>query len=163
MRDSKLDRREFHQLTAAAFGGIVAGAVVGCGGSGPKADTTVANADLHLCRGLNECQGKGAGGANTCRGLGACATSKKHECATQNECKGFGGCGEDAGRNACKGKGGCSVPLMDEAWKSVRGRLETKWKEKQQKFGDAPAKPEPPKPDAVKPEEPKAETKPEEK
>jgi hypothetical protein len=37
----------------------------------------------------------------------------KHACATQNSCKGQGGCktsdGGCAGKNSCKGKGGCAT------------------------------------------------------
>jgi len=156
MRDSQFDRRQFNQLTAAAFGGMVAGTMAGCGGSppaakGPAPESQVAAADLHTCRGLNDCKGKGSDGKNACRGMGSCANVKEHACGSLNDCKGFGGCGPDAGKNACKGKGGCHVPLMEEAWKSIRERLEAKWKEKQEKFGDAPAKVE-----AAK-EEPKSE------
>src|SRR5688500_15502622 len=113
MRDS-IDRRRFHELTAAALGGLAAGAVIGCGGGdqagdGGKSDGK-AVADVHLCRGLNDCKGKGKGGDNACRGQGACATAKEHSCGGQNECKGLGGCGENPGENACKGQGHCAVP-----------------------------------------------------
>lgn len=33
----------------------------------------------------------------------------KHCCATQNSCKGQGGCGANKGKNDCKGQGGCST------------------------------------------------------
>lgn len=143
-----IDRRKFHQLTAAAFGGLATGTLLGCrsesaNSTDPKtvadAPNAAANADVHLCRGLNDCKGKGKGGDNECRGQGACATSKEHACATMNECKGLGGCGETAGANECAGKGGCHVPLMDSAWETVRKRLETEWKAKELTFGEAPA------------------------
>ena len=51
----------------------------------------------HVCRGLNTCQGKGAGGENACAGQGACATANEHTCHYHNECKGQGGCGELSG------------------------------------------------------------------
>ena len=108
MRESSLDRRRFNELTAAALGGLAAGAVAGCGGgdegaSGKSAGDgkTVAAADVHLCRGLNECKGKGKGGDNACRGQSACATAKEHSCGGQNECKGLGGCGGTEGANDC--------------------------------------------------------------
>ena len=141
-----MTRRDLHKLTAAALGGLAAGALAGCrsepaatpqGGSG---DTTVAaNPDVHLCRGLNDCKGKGKGGANECRGQGACATAKEHGCGGQNECKGLGGCGATAGENDCKGQGGCHVPLMEDAWTKLRTKVETEWKAKELEFGDAPA------------------------
>lgn len=147
MRESSMDRRRFNELTAAALGGLAAGAVAGCGGgddlgSAPKpieGDGKGA-ADVHLCRGLNECKGKGKGGKNTCRGQGACATAKEHTCSGQNECKGLGGCGENVGANECKTKGGCHVPLMDTAWDKLRKKKEEEWKGKKAEFGAAPAK-----------------------
>lgn len=141
MRDS-IDRRRFHELTAAALGGLAAGAVIGCGGKDQPADGTSdgkAIADAHLCRGLNECKGKGKGGDNACRGQGACATAKEHSCSGQNECKGLGGCGANPGENSCKGKGGCAVPLMESAWDKLRAKKEEEWKGKKEEFGTAPA------------------------
>ena len=147
MRESSMDRRRFHELTAAALGGLAAGAVVGCGGNQPATDAgtggetkTTASADVHLCRGLNECKGKGKGGDNACRGQGSCATAKEHACGGQNECKGLGGCGATAGANDCKGKGGCHVPLMDTAWDKLRKKKEEEWKGKKTEFGEAPTK-----------------------
>jgi hypothetical protein len=144
METPKLDRRTFNQLTAAAVGGIAAGTLAGCGGEKPAAKpgtgtTGAATADIHLCRGLNDCKGKGQGGDNACRGQGACATAKAHSCHTKNDCKGQGGCGGATGENECKGKGGCSVPLMEGAWEELRKKLETQWKEKKSDFGAAPA------------------------
>jgi hypothetical protein len=95
---------------------------------------------VHLCRGLNECKGKGKGGENACRGQGRCATAKEHACGGQNECKGLGGCGETAGANECKGHGGCHVPLMDDAWAKLRQKKEAEWTEKKLESGAAPAK-----------------------
>jgi hypothetical protein len=144
---ASLDRRKFHQLTAAALSGLATGAALGCR-SEPAPPATVqanaakANPDVHLCRGLNDCKGKGKGGNNECRGQGDCATVKEHSCGSENECKGLGGCGPLAGANECAGKGGCHVPLMDEVWKTVRKRVETEWKDKQLTYGEAPPKKE---------------------
>jgi hypothetical protein len=33
----------------------------------------------------------------------------KHACKGQNDCKGQGGGGKQAGKNACKGQGGCAT------------------------------------------------------
>lgn len=139
-----MDRRDFNKLTAAALGGLAAGTTWGCGGAkappAVKTDEAVAMADVHLCRGLNECKGKGKDGKNECRGQGSCATAKEHSCGGQNECKGLGGCGEAVGKNDCKGQGGCHVPLMESAWDTLRKRKEADWTEKKLEVGQAPAK-----------------------
>jgi hypothetical protein len=134
-----LDRRTFHQLTAAAIGGLVAGASLGCGNKDAKPGATASAGDKHLCRGLNDCKGQGAGGKNDCRGQGDCATVAHHACGTENTCKGLGGCGDTAGINECAGKGGCHVPLMEGAWDQVRSLMVTKWKTAKQNYADAPA------------------------
>lgn len=111
----------------------------------PKSDdaeVAATDAEAHLCRGLNTCKGKGAGGENACAGQGDCATVAHHTCGSKNTCKNLGGCGEDAGANACKGKGGCHVPLMKSAWETVRKRFESKMKEEGKEFGEAPAEKE---------------------
>ena len=70
----------------------------------------------------------------------------KHSCKGKNDCKGQGGCKSSdngcKGKNSCKGKGGCGVPLMDGAWKAIRGRMEGKWKAAKKEFKDAPPKKE---------------------
>jgi hypothetical protein len=155
MNHRRLDRRDFNRLTAAALGGLAAGHTLGCrqqtaGPGGPPADQApggnaggqAAAAELHLCRGLNDCKGQGADKQNDCRGMGTCATVQHHSCGGQNDCKGLGGCGETVGANACKGQGGCAVPLMDAAWETLRRRLEAQWKEKNLPFHPAPAKKE---------------------
>jgi hypothetical protein len=150
MRERNLDRRDFNRLTTAALGGLATGALLGCnkgsgtiapgGGKEARGETMVAKAEVHLCRGLNECKGQGKEGKNECRGQGACATAKEHTCGGQNECKGLGGCGETVGANDCKGKGGCHVPLMDDAWTTLRKKKEAEWAEKKLESGTAPAK-----------------------
>jgi hypothetical protein len=159
MTESELSRRGFNKLTVAAFGGMVAGSFAGCGSERPTApaapaevptaaapaapaegggDALVAAAEIHLCRGLNTCKGKGADKENACAGQGSCATAKHHSCGGDNECKGLGGCGANAGANDCKGKGGCHVPLMESAWETVRGRFEKKMTAEKKEFGKAP-------------------------
>lgn len=148
MKDIGLDRRRFHELSAAALGGLVAGTIAGCGpankgvpGPAPKGPTaTNAKGELHLCRGLNDCQGQGTSGKNDCRGQGDCATVVHHTCAGENECKGLGGCGPNPAQNDCKGQGGCKVPLMESAWNKVRERKESAWTEQKQEFGAPPEK-----------------------
>jgi hypothetical protein len=147
----------------AAFGGMVAGSIGGCGTSDSdspatpkpetppapataedpmpeKSATPVAQADMHVCRGLNACEGKGADRKNACAGQGVCATAVPHTCSGQNACKGQGGCGENPGQNECKGKGECAVPLMEAAWKKARAAFEAKMKEDKKEFGQPPAK-----------------------
>jgi hypothetical protein len=105
-------------------------------------ESGVAAGEKHLCRGLNDCKSQGEGGQNACRGQGECATHQRHDCAGENACKGQGGCGEKVGLNDCKGQGGCAVPLMEEAWKTVRARKEESWQAANQEFADAPPAPD---------------------
>lgn len=144
-QEHSIRRREFSELAAAALSGAIVG-LSGCGGTSDKSvaakntGSKGATGDLHGCRGLNDCKGKGKSGKNECRGLGECATFQAHECGGHNDCKGQGGCGAEPGLNECAGKGGCSIPMMDGAWKTVRARLETEWKAKSLTFGEAPKK-----------------------
>ena len=165
MNEQGLNRRDFHRLTMAAFGGVVAGTVGGCGeekpapavkptaSSTPNSPTPdsktkpaeVAAADVtgepHACRGLNACKNQGSSGKNDCAGQGECATkSWEHSCGGENACKGQGGCGNDATQNECKGKGGCHVPLMDSVWDKARKHFEDKMKETGKEVGAAPPK-----------------------
>ncbi|MEX1096138.1 MAG: hypothetical protein WED34_08810 [Planctomycetales bacterium] len=145
MRNESLKRRDFHKLTVAAFGGMLAGS----GGSAlaaeeeqePKVDVEPALLlkEPHTCRGINSCKTKGAGANNACAGQGACAAVKAHACNGQNECKGQGGCGGYPGQNSCKGKGHCAVPLSEATWKIARKQFEHLMKDGGKKFGDAPA------------------------
>ena len=61
MKSSKFNRRDFGKLSAAAFGGMVAGASV----------------LHHACHTHNECKGEGGCGSNPgendCKGKGKCA------------------------------------------------------------------------------------------
>lgn len=145
MKKDILNRRNFNQLAAATLGGVVAAtALAGCSnGTDPTADGgdggAVAQGDIHLCRGLNSCKGKGATGENACAGQGQCASVKAHSCGGQNECKGQGGCGDEVGTNDCKGKGGCAIPLMEGKWKEARAALEDRMKKAGKEIGEAPA------------------------
>jgi hypothetical protein len=160
----ELNRRDFHRLTMAAFGGAVAGAVAGCGeekkpagpGAAPAAggaralpftpergdeEVAAVKGEPHACRGLNACKGQGADGKNDCAGQGDCATQAWHHgCSLQNACNGQGGCGDNPTQNDCKGKGGCHVPLMDSVWGAARKHFEEKMKNDNKEFGDAPEK-----------------------
>lgn len=158
MPKTNLKRRDFHKLTMAAFGGMVAGGCVQSAKNGPPTaeaqgdqgkdeekpeifvDPALLLQEPHVCRGLNSCQGKGQGEENACAGQGACAGVKAHECATTNDCKGQGGCGGYPGQNTCKGKGHCAVPLSDKTWAIARKQFEHLMKDAEKKVGDAPAK-----------------------
>jgi hypothetical protein len=150
-----LSRRDFTKFAAAAFGGVVAGAMIGCGDGGakpgtggakPAGGTAVAagSGEMHACAGLNGCKGQGNDGKNACAGQGGCASkSMAHECKGHNACKNQGGCGEAMGANECKGHGGCAVPMKDkDAWQKARDKFEEKMKAAGKSFGSPPAKSE---------------------
>src|SRR5438270_5940050 len=123
MKNDDVSRRDFGKLALAAFGGVVAGSVLG--GSLLSADEKAgAKADAHACCGLNACKGQGKGGDNACAGQGGCSTTEAHGCAGSNACKGQGGTGD----NACKGKGSCSVPIKGDNWKKARSHYEASMK-----------------------------------
>jgi hypothetical protein len=116
-----MQRRDFAKSMGAVAAGLVAGSRVL---SGTRLRAEEDKAPKHVCRGHNECSGKGGcktaehtcAGKNSCKGKGGCASAAaRHECAAQNKCKGMGGCKTTAnacaGKNDCKGKGGCKVPL----------------------------------------------------
>lgn len=142
MSKSDVSRRDFHKLTLAAFGGVLAGSLLG--GRGLGAETAQAQGggfslkDPHVCCGLNACKGRGKGGKNECAGQGSCATAEAHGCNGQNACAGQGG-DEGAGENSCKGKGACAVPLDKDHWKKARASFEASMKKAGQKFGASPA------------------------
>jgi hypothetical protein len=129
-----VSRRDFGKLALAAFGGVVAGSMLG--GSLLSADEKkAAPKDAHACCGLNACKGHGADGKNDCAGQGSCATTEAHSCAGSNACKGQGGTGD----NACKGKGSCAVPIKGDGWKKARASYEANMTKAKKKFGAAPA------------------------
>ena len=163
MPSQGLDRREFHQLTLAVLGGVVAGTTIGCGNrletpkstiSQPsslsdkptgkmtlsaRAEEEILN-EPHTCRGLNSCKGLGRDKENACAGQGTCASIADAACSGQNDCHGQGGCGSNPGMNECKGQGGCSVPLMGMAWETARNAFELAMTKNNKNYGSAPAK-----------------------
>jgi hypothetical protein len=146
MENSELNRRDFQRLTAAAMGGLLAGAAIGGTASAadeaPKKDKekNPILGEPHVCRGINMCKGLGADKKNACAGQGACATAAHHLCHYKNECRGQGGCGAKPGENECKGKGECGVPMSSGAWKKCRARFEELMKAEGKKVGPAPPK-----------------------
>lgn len=148
MQNPNVKRRDFHKLTMAALGGMLAGTASPVAGQDqgegqqPKVnvDPALLLQEPHVCRGLNNCKGKGKGGKNDCAGQGACAVVSSHSCNGQNDCKAQGGCGGYPGQNTCKGKGHCAVPLTDETWKTARKQFEHLYKDMDKKLGKAPMK-----------------------
>ena len=132
MKEIDLNRRDFHKLTFAAFGGVLAGSLLG--GSPLRAeDKPAAAKETHLCCGLNTCKGQGKA-ANDCAGMGSCATAEAHSCSGENACAGQGA----EGTNSCKGKGSCAVPLSGDGWKKARGSFEASMTKAGKTFGPAP-------------------------
>lgn len=133
-----LSRRDFSKLTLAAFGGAVAGAMLGdraLRADDKKTAAPLILNDPHICCGLNTCKGKGKDAKNSCAGKGTCATAEAHGCQGENACAGQGPTGE----NACKGQGKCSVPVRGEGWKKARTSYEAAMTKAGKKFGKAPA------------------------
>src|SRR5215218_4975700 len=133
--DENVSRRDFGKLALAAFGGVVAGSMLGGGLLSAGEKEGAAKADAHACCGLNACKGQGKGAANACAGQGSCSTTEAHGCAGSNACKNQGG----EGNNACKGQGSCNVPITGDNWKKARASYEASMKKAGKKFGAAPA------------------------
>lgn len=138
-------RRDFHKLTMAALGGLVAGTAVSSAQAQKKdespklkVDPGLLLKDPHTCKGLNTCKGKGKGEKNACAGQGACGTAKGHDCKGMNDCKGQGGCGGYPGQNTCKSTGHCAVPLSKETWALARKQFEQLMTDAGKKVGPAP-------------------------
>jgi hypothetical protein len=113
--------------------------------------------ELHVCMGLNACQGHGAGGSGQLAGMGDCATAL-HVCHGANECRGQGGCGysgSDAeqakpGDQTCAYNGSCASPVNESrvhaagpyrgtsVWKRARMIFEHRMYESGVPFGPAP-------------------------
>jgi hypothetical protein len=116
-----MERREFSKVMGAVAAGMLAGTKAFA--EEKKADAKApAAVDKHICKGHNECKGKG----------GCAAEAAKHECKGKNDCKGMGGCaGGDkgcAGKNSCHGKGGCAVPVKADHMKDKAGKSSCKGK-----------------------------------
>src|SRR6476469_7215577 len=59
--DENVSRRDFGKLAVAAFGGVVAGSMLGSSllSADDKKPAAAAKADAHACCGLNACKGQG--------------------------------------------------------------------------------------------------------
>lgn len=125
MKRIELSRREFHRLTVAAFGGVVAGTAIGCGNNGNDAgsgrdegttagDATTADLDTAADDSPRDGEQEPVGGErpefNACLGLNQCKQSGKN--AGEHDCAGQGACAtakshDCATKNECKYLGGC--------------------------------------------------------
>ena len=76
--------------------------------------------ELHVCMGLNACQGHDVTGKAPMAGMGQCATVS-HVCHGSNNCRGQGACGYAGvdveqgmpGNQSCKWKGSCASPINE--------------------------------------------------
>lgn len=124
MKRDEINRRDFHKLTSAALGGLVAGSMIGCGGGeAPKAGG--ANKDDSKKDGEAKDGGEKTDGGepkdvaegaallmvepHVCRGLNTCKEKGK---GGKNACAGQGACATAKEHschfaNECKGQGGC--------------------------------------------------------
>ncbi len=136
--NDNVNRRDFTKLTVAAMGGMVAGSLVGCGNGKSESEqpggphpALAAFGDVHVCKGLNSCEGKGKGGKNKCAGQSECATTPNapHACGGKNACKNQGGCGDTVASNPTKDKTGCAVPLSKDSWENAYKKFEAAMKE----------------------------------
>ena len=135
-----LNRRDFGKLTLAAFGGVLAGSLVGerLLAAEKKVEKAAEGGfwlkEPHICCVLNTCKGHGKDAKNNCAGMGNCATVAAHGCNGTNACAGQ----DQTGTNSCKGKGSCGVPVTGDTWKQARGNFEAAMKKAGKKFGAAP-------------------------
>jgi hypothetical protein len=113
--------------------------------------------ELHVCMGLNSCQGHDVAGTAVLAGTGQCATVS-HVCHGSNECRGQGGCGYAGadveqgkpGEQSCKWNGSCASPINESrvssagpnkgksVWKLARRLFEERMYDAGVPFGPSP-------------------------
>jgi hypothetical protein len=113
--------------------------------------------ELHVCMGLNACQGHDVDGTATMAGMGNCATAK-HVCHGDNDCRGQGGCGYSGsdyeqskpGAQSCSQNGSCASPINESrvssagpnkgksVWKLARELFEARMYDAGVQFGPSP-------------------------
>src|ERR1700710_441821 len=77
--DENVSRRDFGKLAVAAFGGVVAGSMLGSKllSADDMKKPAAAKADDHACCGSNACKGQGGTADNSCKGKGSCSVPIK--------------------------------------------------------------------------------------
>jgi hypothetical protein len=138
MRRTDVTRREFQQLSAAAFGGVMAGALLGCqdSGTGGAASSSPPEAAPPAATG-GETSPAGAPAGDAAASGVALLLDEPHVCRGLNTCKGKGKSGDNAcagqgtcasvvahdcaGHNECKGQGGCGGQHGTNACKGMGG------------------------------------------
>jgi hypothetical protein len=123
----------------------------------PEGQPSGAALELHVCMGLNACQGHDVTGTAPMAGMGQCATVS-HICHGDNACRGQGGCGyagidvEQAkpGNQSCKWNGSCASPINvsrvssagpnkgNSVWKLARRIFEERMYDAGVPFGPSP-------------------------
>lgn len=144
MKRIDLSRRDFTKLTMAAFGGVLAGTTIGCGGGddagtdgAPAGGAAPAGSEPTTGSTMREMPGDGetttepagdevtavenplASEPHVCRGLNTCMNKGK---SGENACAGQGTCATAEAHtchtaNACKGQGGCGEHPGENACK----------------------------------------------
>jgi hypothetical protein len=133
MDQSDLNRRDFHRLTMAAFGGALAGSIAGCNSSAPPTGPAPPGKSGTAATATTGASSSAAGAAtdtvatlensiaavgvekHLCRGLNAC---KGQGAGSDNACAGQGSCTTlehhaCGGENKCKGQGGCGENALE--------------------------------------------------
>lgn len=126
-------------------------------GTKPAEKPKGAAAELHVCMGLNACQGQDVHGKAPMAGMGECATVQ-HVCHGEGSCRGQGGCGyagsdvEQArpGAQSCSANGSCASPINrsrvfsagpykgKSVWKRARALFEERMYDANVPFGPSP-------------------------
>src|SRR5262245_22633082 len=105
MDQSDLNRRDFHRLTMAAFGGALAGSMAGCSSNAPPAGPVPASKTGTAAAATTGADSAAAadesGSAAALENSIAAVGVEKHLCRGLNACKGQG----NEGENACAGQG----------------------------------------------------------
>ncbi len=137
MKKCDLSRREFNRLTAAAFGGVVAGSLAGCSEDAPAPSPAPAPAPAPATDPVTPADVGTPSDTTTAEAEGSLLMGEKHVCRGLNMCKGQGGGGKNdcagtgacatiaehkcSGDNACKGQGGCGEKPGENACKGQGG------------------------------------------
>ena len=107
----KLTRRDFNRLTATAFGGVLAGTSIGCGGDDDASSSdTVSDGDV-TDPGDTATDAAAAGDGSPANGeqkLAGGELPEQNACLGLNQCKEFG---KNAGEHDCAGQGSCATVM----------------------------------------------------